>query len=93
MSTYSQLSKIKQKMLEVFDKEAKTKDAPEFLEKLKQIVDSKVKIEKYSNNVKIFIEASSAQIELHNKLAESMFKIYNASVYESQILQLMTELS
>jgi len=47
-------------MLEVFDKEAKTKDAPEFLEKLKQIVDSKVKIEKYANNVKIFIEASSA---------------------------------
>lgn len=60
MSTYSQLTKMKHKFIEIFDKEAKTKDAPEFQEKLKQILESKNKIEKYSTNVKVFIEASAS---------------------------------
>jgi len=50
---------MKHKFIEIFDKEAKTKDAPEFQEKLKQILESKNKIEKYSTNVKVFIEASA----------------------------------
>lgn len=62
MSNYSKLSKMKQKFVEMFDKEAKTQDSPEFQAKLKQIIDSQVKIEQYSTNVKIFVEASAAQV-------------------------------
>lgn len=61
-SAYSKISKFKQKFVEIFDKEAKTSDSPEFLQRLKQIADSQAKIEHYASNVKIFVEASAAQV-------------------------------
>ena len=93
MSNYSKLSKLKQKFVEIFDKEAKTKDSPEFLQKLKHITDSQAKIEQHAGNVKVFVEASAAQVQIHRQMAEAMFALYNGSSYEPQLLQVMTELS
>ena len=43
--------------------------------------------------MKIFIESSVEQAKIQRRMAESMFALYNGSPYESQLLQVMTELS
>jgi len=63
MISYSKISKLKQKFVEIFDNQAKTQDNPNFLKKLKDIDDAKVRITEYTNDIKIFVDSNNDLIQ------------------------------
>lgn len=63
MLNYSKLSKIKQKFVEIFDNQAKTRDNPNLLEKLKNIDEAKVKITDYIQDIKVFVDSNSELLQ------------------------------
>jgi hypothetical protein len=49
--------------VEIFDNQAKTQDNPNFLKKLKDIDDAKVRITEYTNDIKIFVDSNNDLIQ------------------------------
>ena len=72
----STFSIFKQKMTEVFVKDAKTTDPVEFQEKLKMIWASEAKISLYLKNATDFVETTAEMIEQNKVFAEAMYLLY-----------------
>ena len=88
----STFSIFKQKMTEVFVKDAKTSDSQEFLDKLKNIWASDAKISLYLKNATDFVDHTTELLNQNKIFAEAIYLLYQNSAYEPQVRVLMHEL-
>ena len=89
---FSSISAFKQKFVEVFDKDAKTQDNPEFVERIGFVNKNETKIKAYTLTMQDWIDSTSDMLQSNIEMANAMYVLNQNSEFEPQVRQVMYEL-